>query len=338
VKSVSVNRTDTYLACGLKSGKIVVHSLNGNSSSKIVLQEKLASPICTVQFSPFKSKILAMLNERGDIRVYDISKSSEIASFPSQHTAPAKVLRFSPVNKSLIVTGGLDKRINFYDFSKQQQIGTITSTLGGILNLSLSGDGITLAAVVSTGVVLLYDIPSFQALYSISSADESGIVCCSFQSISTKEVKRSGLAKSVPPGGPGASLSIPIPTRNANRLSIGSLSPLQLPSPELFGASPSAISPRGMFQDLSPRSFEDPINAPPDVTEYLKSFKEEVSQKLEDIHCDLLEQLNKQQELYESKLDKVLEQNDLLLKEIRTLRDENTQLKEKRTKRTTNKK
>ena len=109
VKSVSVNRTDTYLACGLKSGKIVVHSLNGNSSSKIVLQEKLASPICTVQFSPFKSKILAMLNERGDIRVYDISKSSEIASFPSQHTAPAKVLRFSPVNKSLIVTGGLDK-------------------------------------------------------------------------------------------------------------------------------------------------------------------------------------------------------------------------------------
>ena len=109
VKSVSINRTDTYLACALKSGKIVVHPINGNSSPKIVLQEKLTSPVCTVQFSPFKSKILAMLNERGDVRVYDISKSSEVASFPSQHTAPAKVLRFSPVNKSLIVTGVLDK-------------------------------------------------------------------------------------------------------------------------------------------------------------------------------------------------------------------------------------
>ena len=113
VQCVSVNRNDTFLACGLRSGKLVLRAVGGvndfKSTPPLVLQQKITSPMSSVCFSPSKSKILAALNERGDINVWDTSKEMTVATFQGQHTAPAKIIAFSPVNRSMLVSAGLDK-------------------------------------------------------------------------------------------------------------------------------------------------------------------------------------------------------------------------------------
>lgn len=112
-RCVAVNRNDTILGTGLKSGKIILHSITNFEEGATCIQETLksTSPMVQLYFSSFKSSVLGGLNERGDVNIWDINKNKIIVSFPKQHTAAAKAASFSPTNRSLFLTGGADKVI-----------------------------------------------------------------------------------------------------------------------------------------------------------------------------------------------------------------------------------
>ena len=68
-----------------------------------------------VQFSYFKKSLLGAVSDDGALNLWDCNTRKIIASFSSDHKAPATGLSFSPVNDMLLASVGLDKKIVFYD-------------------------------------------------------------------------------------------------------------------------------------------------------------------------------------------------------------------------------
>ena len=165
---------------------------------------------------------------------------------------------------------------------------TITSTLGGIHDLSLSGDGFTLCAAVSSGVALLYDLRTLQAVGSLTTADGSGVARCAFQSVSGK-ASRNALVASYPEDGTG-SHSIPIPLRNSQGIpTIGS--GLQVPQND----SPIFSSP--IFSSLSPRLSgleEFQLTRNDSAEESLATVKKDITKKMETLHEELVDKIQTQ--------------------------------------------
>lgn len=110
-RCVAVNRNDTILGTGLKSGKIALHTISNYDEGPTFIQETLKtnSPMVQLYFSAFKSSVLGSLNERGDVNIWDVNKQKVILSLPKQHSANAKAASFSPANRSLFFTSGADK-------------------------------------------------------------------------------------------------------------------------------------------------------------------------------------------------------------------------------------
>lgn len=112
VQCVSVNRTDQLLASGLRSSQVVAHYLDQGAptsqTASIVLDHPQKFPIVKVKFSLFQTAHMVSLSTQGDIIYWDLTKSKIVSSFLHQHTGATSAC-FSPVNRSLLVTAGLDK-------------------------------------------------------------------------------------------------------------------------------------------------------------------------------------------------------------------------------------
>lgn len=60
--------------------------------------------------------------KQGNVTLWDVNTQNPYRNFENTHKAPASEICFSPVNELLLVTVGLDKRINLYDTSSKKWV------------------------------------------------------------------------------------------------------------------------------------------------------------------------------------------------------------------------
>lgn len=169
-----------------------------------------------------------------------------------------------------------------FDISQQKQIENVAAS-GAIQDLSMSGDGYSVCAAIG-GEVLFYDIRQFgPVMNKIKSSDNSEILRCDFQY--SKTSKRSTLSKS---GEDPISNSIPIPSRGATQSQ-------EIP---IFSVSPASFEDRPgqpkSFEDRSPLFVDDSIKNL-SLSTKISTVKEDLQQKIQDVHVDLLRQFHVQQ-------------------------------------------
>ncbi len=117
VQALALSSNDTHLASGSAAGQILLHSIVTNDEVG-----RLAAPaaVTALQYSPFRVSGLGSAHDDGTVAVWDCNTRSAIVSFAKAHNAPASTLAFSPVNRLLLASAGLDKRALFFDIAQKK--------------------------------------------------------------------------------------------------------------------------------------------------------------------------------------------------------------------------
>lgn len=95
----------------------------------------------------------------GSVELWDIHKRVLQHSFIKAHTLNCTSLTFSAVNQMLLCSGGLDKKMMFYDTMDKRIVKQVICS-GPLTSLSFHSDGYTIAAGTFYGTILLFDLRS----------------------------------------------------------------------------------------------------------------------------------------------------------------------------------
>lgn len=100
--------------------------------------------INVIKLSPFFNNLLAIGSESGSLKLLDIISLEIKQEFKEVHSDAITGINFSPINKMLLVTVGLDCKINFFDVILNKHIKTFETSYA-ILCLCFYLDGKTIA-------------------------------------------------------------------------------------------------------------------------------------------------------------------------------------------------
>ncbi|NXW97786.1 NEDD1 protein, partial [Larus smithsonianus] len=183
VTCVTYNWNDCYIASGSLSGEIILHSVTTNLSST-PFGYSSRQPIRHLKYSSFKKSLLGSVSDSGGVTLWDVNSQSPYHNFENTHKAPASEICFSPVNKLLLVTVGLDKRIILYDTSSKKLLTTIVADFP-LTTVDFMPDGTTLAIGCSRGKICQYDLRQLTSPVKTVIAHKGCVKCIRLQFSST---------------------------------------------------------------------------------------------------------------------------------------------------------
>ncbi|NWR93574.1 NEDD1 protein, partial [Furnarius figulus] len=192
VTCVAYNWNDGYIASGSLSGEIFLHSVTTNLSST-PFGYGSRQPVRHLKYSSFKKSLLGSVSDSGNVTLWDVNSQNPYHNFENTHKAPASEICFSPVNKLLLVTVGLDKRVILYDTLSKKLLTTIVADFP-LTTVDFMPDGTTLAVGCSRGKICQYDLRQLTSPVKTVAAHKGCVKCIRLQFSST--FSKSNLASS----------------------------------------------------------------------------------------------------------------------------------------------
>ncbi|XP_042649055.1 protein NEDD1 [Tyto alba] len=183
VTCVTYNWNDCYIASGSLCGEIILHSVTTNLSSA-PFGYGSCQPVRHLKYSSFKKSLLGSVSDSGNVTLWDVNSQNPYHNFENTHKAPASEICFSPVNKLLLVTVGLDKRIILYDTSSKKLLTTIVADFP-LTTVDFMPDGTTLAIGCSRGKICQYDLRQLTSPVKTVIAHKGCVKCIRLQFSST---------------------------------------------------------------------------------------------------------------------------------------------------------
>ncbi|NWV91097.1 NEDD1 protein, partial [Machaerirhynchus nigripectus] len=183
VTCVAYNWNDGYIVSGSLSGEIILHSVTTNFSST-PFGYGSRQPIRHLKYSSFKKSLLGTVSDSGNVTLWDVNSQNPYHNFENTHKAPASEICFSPVNKLLLVTVGLDKRIILYDTLSKKLLTTIVADFP-LTTVDFMPDGTTLAIGCSRGKIWQYDLRQLTSPVKTVIAHKGCVKCIRLQFSST---------------------------------------------------------------------------------------------------------------------------------------------------------
>uniref|UniRef100_A0A8C5U9M5 NEDD1 protein n=1 Tax=Malurus cyaneus samueli TaxID=2593467 RepID=A0A8C5U9M5_9PASS len=183
VTCVAYNWNDGYIVSGSLSGEIILHSVTTNLSST-AFGYGSRQPIRHLKYSSFKKSLLGTVSDSGHVTLWDVNSQNPFHNFENTHKAPASEICFSPVNKLLLVTVGLDKRIILYDTLSKKLLTTIVADFP-LTTIDFMPDGTTLAIGCSRGKICQYDLRQLTSPVKTVTAHKGCVKCIRLQFNST---------------------------------------------------------------------------------------------------------------------------------------------------------
>ncbi|KAF9154008.1 Protein nedd1 [Mortierella sp. AD010] len=167
ISALGVNSEDILLAVGQNTGSVDVVNRSTGVSARLETPASLI--MAKLEYSVFNKSILGGVGNDGVLRLWDAGSTGSTAiyhSFAATHEVPISGMAFSPFNRYLICTAGLDKRYALYDVEKKNVVKN-TLTEYALTSVSFKNDGISMAFGTDQGKVLLYDLRSTSRPISI---------------------------------------------------------------------------------------------------------------------------------------------------------------------------
>ncbi|XP_050179390.1 protein NEDD1 [Myiozetetes cayanensis] len=183
VTCIVYNCNDGYIASGSLSGEIILHNVTTNLSST-PFGYGSRQPIRHLKYSSFKKSLLGSVSDSGNVTLWDVNSQNPYHNFENTHKAPASEICFSPVNKLLLVTVGLDKRVILYDTLSKKLLTTIVADFP-LTTVDFMPDGTTLAIGCSRGKICQYDLRQLTSPVKTVIAHKGCVKCIRLQFSST---------------------------------------------------------------------------------------------------------------------------------------------------------
>ncbi|KAG0200023.1 Protein nedd1 [Mortierella sp. GBA30] len=174
INALAVNADDTLLAIGQNNGF-------------------LEAVMSKLEYSAFSRSILGGIGNDGILRLWDTGSNGSTGvyhSFAATHEVPICGMAFSPFNRYLICTAGLDKRYALYDVEKKNVVKN-TLTDYALTSVSFKNDGISMAFGTDEGKILLYDLRSTSRPTSVvDTRNDAPVTAIHFQGKQHSSLKR----------------------------------------------------------------------------------------------------------------------------------------------------
>ena len=172
----------TYVSGDPKDGEIRLwNATDGRLLTDFEAEPK--SGVYRLAYSP-DLKTVASAHDDSNIRLWDISESSESATFIG-HTERINTIAYSPDGK-LLVSGSEDETIKFWDLSKKSLLDTLSGRFDGVNALTFSPDGHILASGCSDGSIRFWDVNTRQEKAIFATGHTVGIKSVAFTEDNTK--------------------------------------------------------------------------------------------------------------------------------------------------------
>ncbi|KAF9947199.1 Protein nedd1 [Mortierella alpina] len=191
INTLAINADDTLLAIGQNNGSLEV--VNRTSGSGAKLDTPVPLVMSRIEYSVFNRSVLGGVGNDGILRLWDTGSNGATTvyhSFAATHELPISGMAFSPFNRYLICTAGLDKRYALYDVEKKNVVkNTVTDHV--LTSVSFKNDGISMAFGTDQGKVLLYDLRSTSRPISVvDTQTDAPITAIQFQGKLSSSLKR----------------------------------------------------------------------------------------------------------------------------------------------------
>lgn len=149
------------MASGSASSHVVVQPFHGGPGPVplpgLGVEEKRTGAITSLRFSQLRQDVLAAADACGNLQVWDASSLRHMCKFAQCHKSAARSLCFSAQNADLLISGGDDAQLIFWDVQNACEIRKVRVE-SGISSLTYHQGGYLLAAGTSTGNVLIFDL------------------------------------------------------------------------------------------------------------------------------------------------------------------------------------
>jgi WD40 repeat protein len=120
----------------------------------------LKGELTALAFSP-DGRMLAALNNRDDVIVWEVLTGKERARFPTARIGYSGRLAFSPDHRYLAVASPVfgEETLRVWDLATNKEVGPFPGHLGAVTNVAFSPNGRCLATASSDGTVLIRAFP-----------------------------------------------------------------------------------------------------------------------------------------------------------------------------------
>lgn len=124
IDSISWNKNDRFVACGMSEGSVVLFNtiLVAPSKPMFAPSHKSFARCLDVNFSSYTISNLASAYEDGSVVCWDTNREMANLEFLRVHDQACTAVVFSPLNNMLALSGGIDAKINIYDLSSKRLI------------------------------------------------------------------------------------------------------------------------------------------------------------------------------------------------------------------------
>ncbi|CAE6937284.1 Nedd1 [Symbiodinium sp. CCMP2592] len=156
--AVAISAHGGQLASGSSSGHVVLqpfHGTQGPTPLPGLLDTE--SPIESLCYSSLRQELLAASDSSGSLQIWDATALRHVCRFAGAHRGPARGLSFSTQNSDLLISGGQDAELVFWDVKNSRQIQEV-SVEAGISSLSYHSGGYLLATGTCEGTILVFDL------------------------------------------------------------------------------------------------------------------------------------------------------------------------------------
>ncbi|RUS21473.1 WD40-repeat-containing domain protein [Endogone sp. FLAS-F59071] len=183
ISSISVNIDESLIASASLTGDILIHPKGQKHQSYSTLIVPTEKPITSLEFSTFRRDLVVAAGEDGCVRMWDVQASlSPVYTFDAAHYGSVRGgIAFSPYNRYLMASAGLDKRIALYDVDKRVIVKSL-QTDEPLTALAFKSDGVTIAVGSANGRIFVYDLRSSNSpTCRVNAHDVSAVTCLRFQ-------------------------------------------------------------------------------------------------------------------------------------------------------------
>ncbi|KAG0373468.1 Protein nedd1 [Mortierella sp. AD032] len=160
INALAIKTDDALLAIGQNSGALDVVDRTTGTSDRLDTPNSFV--LSKLEYSIFSKSILGGIGNDGILRLWDTGSTGSTAvyhSFEQKHDVPINSMTFSPFNRFLICTVGLDKRYTLYDVDQKSIVKT-RNVDHALTSVTFKNDGFSMAFGTDQGKVLLYDLRS----------------------------------------------------------------------------------------------------------------------------------------------------------------------------------
>ncbi|CAE6921548.1 Nedd1 [Symbiodinium natans] len=156
--AVAISANGGQVASGSSSGHVVVQPFQGaHGPTPLPGLLESESPIESLCYSPLRQELLAASDKTGNLQIWDSVALRHVSRFAGAHRGPARGLSFSTQNSDLLISGGDDAELTFWDAKNSRQIQQV-SVEAGISSLSYHSGGYLLATGTCEGSILIFDL------------------------------------------------------------------------------------------------------------------------------------------------------------------------------------